>query len=56
MKFKVLSSERALKDLKKLSKIDRKRIYEELEKLEEPFKLDIKKLKDNIYRVSWEVV
>ena len=36
MKFKVLSSERALKDLKKLSKIDRKRIYEELEKLEEP--------------------
>ena len=51
MKFKVLSSERALKDLNKLSKIDRKRIYEELEKLEEPFKLDIKKLKDNIYRV-----
>ena len=51
MKFKVIASERALKDLKKLDKIDRERIYETLEKLEEPFKLDIKKLKDNIYRV-----
>ncbi len=43
MKFKVIASERALKDLKKLSKIEKKRIYEELEKLEDPFKLDIKK-------------
>ena len=51
MKFKVIASERALKDLKKLSKIEKKRIYEELEKLEDPFKLDIKKLRKNIYRV-----
>ena len=51
MKFKVIASERALKDLKKLSKTEKKRIYEELEKLENPFELDIKKLKKNIYRV-----
>lgn len=51
MKFKVFVSEKALKDLKKVNKIDRKRIFEELEKLEGPFRLDIKKLRGNIYRV-----
>ncbi len=55
MKFKVIASERALKDLKKLSKTEKKRIYEELEKLENPFELDIKKLKKNIFnnQIVW---
>ncbi len=50
MKFKVLISERALKDLKKLDKIYREKIYNILKELESPFELDIKKLQDHIYR------
>lgn len=51
MKFKVITSDRAVKDLKKLDKKTRIRIYEEIKKLENTFSLDIKKIRENIYRV-----
>ncbi len=51
MKFKVITSDRAAKEIKKLNKKDRARIYREIQKLEDPFSLDIKKIEDHIYRI-----
>ena len=51
MKFKVITSDRAAKEIKKLDKKDRIRIYKEIQRLEDPFSLDIKKIKDRIYRI-----
>ncbi|AKG91614.1 Cytotoxic translational repressor of toxin-antitoxin stability system [Geoglobus ahangari] len=51
MSFKVELSERAVKDLKKFSRKDLERVFKTIEKLNDPFSLDIKKIKDNIYRV-----
>ena len=51
MKFKVITSDRAAKEIKKLEKKDRVRIYKEIQKLEDPFSLDIKKIEDHIYRI-----
>ncbi|ADC64212.1 plasmid stabilization system [Ferroglobus placidus DSM 10642] len=45
MKFKIVLKKGVSKDLKKLDKIDRIRIYKTLEKLEDPFSLDIRKLR-----------
>jgi len=43
--FKVITSERAAKDIKKLDKTNRVRIYKEIEKLSDPFSLTSGKLK-----------
>ena len=51
MKFKVVTSDRAAKEIKKLDKKDRIRIYKEIQRLEDLFSLDIKKIKDRIYRI-----
>ncbi len=51
MKFEVITSDRAAKDIKKLDKITRVRIYKTIRKLDDPFSLDIKKIEDHIYRV-----
>ncbi|AIY91153.1 type II toxin-antitoxin system RelE family toxin [Geoglobus acetivorans] len=52
MSFKVELSERAVKDLKKFGKKDLERVFKTIEKLDDPFSLDIKKIKGNIYRVK----
>ena len=54
MKFKVITSDRAAKEIKKLDKKDRIRIYKEIQRLEDLFSLDIKKIKDRIYRIRAE--
>ena len=51
MKFEVRTSDRAAKDIKKLDKITRVRVYKMIEKPEDPFSLDIKKIEGHIYRV-----
>lgn len=53
MKFEVIIKKSVTKDLKKLSKTDRIRIFKALKRLEDPFSLDIRKLKDieNTYAV-----
>ena len=51
MSFKVELSERAIRDLKRFSKKDIQRIFKTIEKLNDPFSLDIKKIKSNIYRI-----
>ncbi|WP_202318397.1 type II toxin-antitoxin system RelE family toxin [Archaeoglobus neptunius] len=48
MKFEVRISDIAAKDIKKLDKITRVRIYKTIRKLEDPFSLDIKKIEDHI--------
>ena len=44
MSFKVELSERAIRDLKRFSKKDIQRIFKTIEKLNDPFSLDIKKI------------
>ncbi|RLI76752.1 hypothetical protein DRP05_12260 [Archaeoglobales archaeon] len=53
MKFEIILKKRATKNLKKLSKTDRIRIFKTIERLEDPFSLDIRKLRDieNTYAV-----
>ncbi len=51
MKFEVLLSERAIKDLKRFDKKIRERIFRTIERLEDPFSLDIRKINDNYYRI-----
>ncbi len=46
MKFKVILKKSVAKDLKRLSKTDKIRIFKVLRKLEDPFSLDIRKLRD----------
>jgi len=45
MTFKVVLKKDAIKVLKKLSKTDRVRIYRTIERLKDPFSLDIRKLR-----------
>jgi mRNA interferase RelE/StbE len=51
--FEIILKRSVSKELKKLSKPDRIRIYKALEKLKDPFSLDIRKLKglENTYAV-----
>ena len=52
--MKVKISEKFLKELKKLSKLDQERIMKAVERLVDPFSMDIRKVKatKNIYRVK----
>lgn len=52
--MRVKLSEKFLKELKKLSRQDQERIIKAVEKLENPFSVDIRKVKatKNIYRVK----
>jgi len=51
MKFNVILSDRAIKDLKKFDKRDLERIFRTIERLEDPFSLNIKKIRGEFYRV-----
>ncbi|WP_202319590.1 type II toxin-antitoxin system RelE family toxin [Archaeoglobus neptunius] len=51
MKFEVRLSDRAIKDLKQFGKKDLERIFRTIERLENPFSLDIKKIKGEYYRI-----
>ncbi len=51
MKFEVLLSDRAIKDLKQFDKKTRERIFKTIEKLEDPFSLNIRKIDKEYYRV-----
>ncbi len=51
MKFEVKLSDRAIKDLKQFSKKDLERIFKTIERLGNPFSLDIKKIKGEYYRI-----
>ena len=51
MKFEVRLSDRAIKDLKQFGKKDLERIFKMIERLENPFSLDIKKIKGEYYRI-----
>jgi mRNA interferase RelE/StbE len=51
MKFNVGLSDRAIRDLKQFDRKDLGRIFKTIEKLDDPFSLNIRKIRDNIYRI-----
>ena len=51
MKFTVQLSDRAIKDLKRFEKRDLERIFKTIERLEDPFSLNIRKIKGDYYRI-----